>query len=82
MSVDNPLDARIERVIVAELLANRLLDLTSEEDCAVIAHSLRVRLQRAGVLADVKRTPERERETLTRDQDNDDPLSLDPYSPQ
>lgn len=58
MSLGNPLDVRIEAVIAGELAANRDVDLTVDDDRAEIARRIRIRLQRSGVLADVKRTPD------------------------
>jgi hypothetical protein len=60
MSTPNPLDARIERAIESELAVYRDKDLLNEDDRGEIARALRIRLQRAGVMADVKKTPERE----------------------
>lgn len=61
MSLDNPLDARIEQAIESELSVHRDKSLLEEADRAEIAKFLRIRLQRAGVLADVKKTTEREK---------------------
>jgi hypothetical protein len=60
MSTPNPLDARIERAIESELATHRDKDLMNEDHRGEIARSMRIRLQRAGVMADVKKKTERE----------------------